>query len=675
MNRFFLFVLLLTLSTGSFSQNRKDTVPASENLKVVSRYRNGAVELRWYPASAADWRKANKVGYLVKRMELSDAGSAAGYKELALIKPYTDAEWKQRTNVQDTFVKTTIQSMAPIDTKSLIDRDNEENMAFFTYVLSTSFSVEAAKGAGLMYTDKTIEAGKKYVYSVSINNTKKTDPNDEVLTFVANTETNYVAPSPEGLIFEEGEGIVKLSWDNNTDLFSSYYIERSADGGRTFNRLNKIPFITVAQNANHLEFTDSVKNYVPYQYRIVGLTPWVDRSTPSVVVKAMGRDKTGASPPLNVRAKGDRSKILVTWEVPVVSKDLKGFIVGRASKLEGPFNPISDRDKLITNGLRMFSDNKPSPQEPYYAVYAVDTANNLSTSFSVMASVYDSIGPSKPMAVRGTIDSTGIVKLSWKFGNDIDLVGYQVYTANGKENIFRQITGSALIDSVFTDTVSMRSLTEEVYYKVTAVDYNNNPSEYSDLVVLKRPDVVAPALPVISDYSINNNKITLTMLPSSSDDVVKYQLIRLDDGGAKTTLAEMRQMTNSFTDTTAKEGMNYSYMLVATDDAGLTSSSKPLRISVQEQEMKEGVASLTARLEEREKKVMLQWNPPASAGYTLVLFRSVNDAEMEWYKKLSTGSQTFAEALDAGKYQYAIKVLYNNGAESALSRPVSVEVK
>lgn len=681
MNRIFLFIAAFIFSASLTAQNRKDTLGEKENIKVVSRYRNGMVELRWYPAQVGSWRKAIQLGYSVKRMELSDEGAAAGFKELVTVKPFTPQEWNLQTNTKDDLVKATMESILPATPakgQSLLDMQNDENAMFFAYCLSTSFSAEAAKGAGLVYTDKSITSGKKYTYSISINNGKaKKDENDEVLTFVNDTRNNYEAPSPQDIAFEEGEGFVKLKWNNTTnqDNFVGYDIERSNDGGKTFSKINKTPFVSVAEAVDVLQYTDSVKNYVPHQYRIVGITPWTDRGNPSEVITAIGRDKTPASPPINTRAKGDRSKILITWELPVQSKDLKGFVIGRSAKLEGPFSTISEKNQVVAISQRMFADTKPSPMEPYYAVYSVDTANNISSTFSVMANIYDTVAPARPIGLRGSIDSNGVVTMNWKLGNDNDLVGYNVYVANGKDNVYRQLTGSPLVDSVFTDTVSMRSLTKNVYYKITAVDYNNNASAYSETAVLKRPDVIAPVAPVIKSYAIGNNKISLEFIGSSSDDVVNYRLMRQDEAGNKIKLAEMRTVS-SFTDTTVAEGASYDYTLIATDESGWSSTSKILKASMPDQEIKEGVQSLSASVREQEKQVVLTWKPVNNAASSmLVLFRSVNGEEMSMYKKITTDKQTYTENGETGKYQYAIKILYRNGAESELSKIVSAEIK
>ena len=679
MKRLF-FLAMVFIPGAAFAQNAQDSVAPADNVKAVSRFRNGTVELRWYPVSAAAWRKANQLGYSVKRMEMSDAGSRSGAKELAVIKPYTAEEWRQKTNTNDELVKATMESVipsTPVKGQGFADAQDEENAMFFAYSLATSFSGEAAKGAGLVFIDNNIEAGKEYVYSISIINGKgKKDEKDETLVFVTDTRSAYESPAPQDLSVEEAEGVIKLSWNNTTnqDNFVGYDIERSGDGGRTFTKLNTTPFITVAEDADELLYNDSVKNYIPYQYRIVGITPWADRSNPSVVVNAMGRDKTPASPPMNTRAKGDRNKIIVTWELPAASRDLQGFKVARGNKIEGPFNSISG-DKLITPGLKMFADEKPSPREPYYVVYSVDTAGNYNSTFSVMASVYDSIAPAKPVAVNGTIDSTGVVQLNWKMGNDNDLVGYNIYVANGKDNVFRQLTGYPLNDSLFRDTVSMRSLTPEVYYKITAIDYNNNASAYSELVVLKRPDVIPPAAPLISDYAVTGNKITLTMTGSSSDDIVDYKLNRTDANGSTTTLTTAREL-KTYTDETVVEGESYSYILIATDAAKHQTASKPLQVTVLEQEIKEGISKLTARANDKDKQVLLNWNGLTDSKVsTLVLFRGFNGEEMKMYKKLYPDKESYVDNADAGKYQYAIKVLYSNGAESELSEVASAEIK
>ena len=673
------FLILLTLTFSgfiSFAQQKTDTTSPKENITVFSRVRNGAAELRWYPTDAAAWRKGNTNGYTVKRKTLS-GDAASDYTTLAVIKPLSNEEWK-RTSAGDDFSELTRKAIYTVPTaKGFADIQNDENELFFGYVLGSSLSTTAVKNAGVIYTDDKIEAGKDYAYTVSINAGKgKKYTADEVLTIISDTRSPFKSPAVQDVTAEEGEGFVKLTWNNTTNKqsFAAYNIERSADGGRSFNKVNDVPYTTAADNPEFIFYTDSVKNYIPYRYRVTGITPWADEGTPSVVIAAMGRDRTAASPPMNTRAKGDRSKIVVTWEMPKQSADLEGFKIARSHLLEGPFHSLND--KLISLSGRSFTDLKPSPEEPFYAVYAVDTANNTSSTFSVMASIYDTVAPAKPMGLKGFVDSNGIVKLNWKFGNDNDLLGYQVYMANGKNNVFKQITSSPRVDSLITDTVTMRSLTEEVYYKITAVDYNNNASSYSEILTVKRPDIIPPSAPVITGYNITGKKVEITWVNSTAADVIKHAVYRTESDGAKSEkmLKEFRDnSTPALSDSSVTEGMSYTYEVRAYDDAGHMTPSTPLAITVSEKGDMPGVERFTAQQERDGKNIMLQWQYKEKGEYEFVLFRSFAGGDLKYYKKLDADKRAFQESLSPGKYQYAVKVISSNGAESSLSATLSGE--
>ncbi len=673
MVRFF-FLLALTLSgLVSFAQQKTDTTSPRENITVFSRVRNGAAELRWYPANAGAWRKGNTNGYTVKRKTLSGDGDA-DFTTLTVLKPLANAAWPSTLGTDDYSELTRKAIYTAPKAKAFNDIQNEENELFFGYVYGSSFSAAAQKNAGVVFNDDKIEAGKAYAYTISINAGKgKKYGADEVLVIVSDTRTPYKAPAVQDVTAEEGEGYVKLTWNNtgNQQSFVAYNIERSADGGRTFNKINKTPYTTAADNPENIFYTDSVKNYVPYRYRISGITPFADEGTPSVALAAMGRDRTPASPPMNTQAKGDRSKIVVTWEMPKQSADLKGFKIARSHLLEGPFHSLND--KLAPVSDRSFADMKPSPDEPFYAVYAVDTANNASSTFSVMASIYDTVPPAKPMALKGFIDSNGIVRLNWKFGNDNDLLGYQVYMANGKDNIYKQITSSPRVDSLITDTVTMRSLTEEVYYKITAVDYNNNASAYSDVFVVKRPDIIPPSAPVIMRYNISGKKVELTWANSTSTDVVKHAVYKVSENNTETLVKEFTDPATSLTDSEGTEGMSYSYIVKAIDDAGLISASAPLAITIADKSEMKGIEKLTAKYERDDKQIKMKWQYKEKGEYQFIIFRGTEGKELQVYKKLQGDRSSFDETVAPGQYRYALKVIYENGSESSVSAPVTVE--
>jgi fibronectin type 3 domain-containing protein len=214
----------------------------------------------------------------------------------------------------------------------------------------------------------------------------------------------------------------------------------------------------------------------------------------------------------------------------------------------------------------------------------------------------------------------------------------------------------------------MKSLTDEVYYKITAVDYNNNPSAYSEVLVLKRPDIIAPAAPVIRRYNVENSKVTIEWINSSSRDVVKHHLLKTTVDGRKEVIAVA---STSYTDSLVEEGREYRYAIAAIDDAGLQTLSSPLNITVAESSIKPGVDRLTGSWQD--KKAVLQWESAIKGDYELVVFKATDEGELVAYKKIEGNKTSFEDKLPAGKCRYAIKVLYRNGAESELSQPVVIE--
>lgn len=667
------------------AQNTKiDSLPEKSEVKLIGRYHNNTIELRWYPTSAVKWRLGNKYGYVIERMELSDEGAKNGFEKITKnpLKPYTEAEWKSKTDMDNDFIraaKEAVMSTPKMPKENsfdnMMDYQNEESGIFFTLIMATNLNAKAAEASGLKHIDRDIVNGKQYAYRAYINSGKNEKQVDTTIIFINNTTKEMPSPAPMGLRAEEEEGAIRLFWNysNNRQNFVGYYIERSTDGGKNYSPLNKRPLIFTVRGPEEVSYTDSVKNYIPYTYRLTGITGFGDNSMPSAPIVAMGIDKTPPSPVLNTRAKGDRSKILISWDLPVKSRDLAGFQVGRSSSTEGPFKYLNT--KILSADTRIFPDNKPIPKEPYYIVHAVDTAGNISYTFSVMASVYDTIAPQKPFALKGEIDSAGIVKIQWQLGEENDLNGYHVYTANGKDNVYRQITGYPWKDSSFTDTVNMRSLTKEVYYKITAVDYNNNPSPYSEILVLKRPDIIPPAPPLITKYNVQQKGILLVWINSTSDDIAKHELYRNNEEQTERKLifSYDGDKYETFTDTTIKDNENYTYSLMAYDKDGNVSTGKTISISTGASS-KSSVENLKA--EKKENKILLSWEYTSKTPgdkYHFIIFKTTDGKEMKAIKTIAGKNKTFEDNINSSsKLQYAIKVVYDDGTESDLSNSILV---
>ena len=115
--------------------------------------------------------------------------------------------------------------------------------------------------------------------------------------------------------------------------------------------------------------------------------------------------------------------------------DLKGFVVARGNKNEGPFKQISKN--LLPPGTRSFEDAAfDKSGENYYVVEAVDTANNSVISFPAYVTLIDSTPPARPLVEKAMIDSTGKIIIKIKPNTEKDFAGYQLLKANAKEHEF-----------------------------------------------------------------------------------------------------------------------------------------------------------------------------------------------------------------------------------------------
>ncbi len=98
-----------------------------------------------------------------------------------------------------------------------------------------------------------------------------------------------------------------------------------------------------------------------------------------------------------------------------------------------------------------------------------------------------------------------------------------------------------------------------------------------------------------------------------------------------------------------------------------------MAVTIAETSIKPGVERFTAQWNKDDKKAKLQWHFNDKGEYELVLFKAGEDGELKAYKKLNADKRSFEEQLNNGKYKYAIKVIYANGAESNLSEPIDVQ--
>jgi uncharacterized protein len=702
MKKILFIINIFFFAIGAYGQQNKnktgipnkiaqaDSMPPVRNLQVIARSYGDSVVLRWAPAKATLWHFANIAGYNIIRYEVDNKKVVISTRKILSsvpIKPWTLDQWKLKAQRNDSLAAVCAQLLygksqaenpqkkknEGVNLQESLNKkyelENEHALALFLADQSPFY----ATGLGLRYTDKSIVKGKNYAYAVFALTDPKVIKSDTSGVLI---NTNEIMPMPEmpQVLVEELDRKVKFTWNRvlASMYFTAYYYERSEDGGKTFKRMNKNPYTQLAveqdntQNST-IELNDSLpKNYKQYYYRIIGITPFGDFGKPTPDLAVMGRDRTPPSAPESISAKNIRDNdVRITWTKRIKETDFSGFLIGKGENASGPFIPLTLQ--LISTSVFEFTDTSAMTHGTnYYIVSAIDTAGNAGISIPAYVIMMDTIPPAKPTDLSGKVDSTGIVTIKWKPGKEPDLMGYLVYTANDPSHVFTPVSKDFVVDTTFTDSITIATLTKKIYYKVVAFDKNRNPSKYSDALELKRPDKVPPVAPVFNNFIVSDTSVVLNWVTSSSNDVVSQVLYRREQGGEWKEYVKIDVTKNLFIDTKVNKKTWYEYCLEAVDDAGLHSAkSFPLNVRVYDSGKRQEIQNFTLSKSSDGKSLLLSWKYSEKGDYWFVIYRSFNGSEMMTYKNLASDQHSFVDSnLKKGVYRYSIKAVYKDGGES-----------
>jgi uncharacterized protein len=669
------------------------------NLPLVARAVNDStVVLRWAPINHTDWRLVSRQGFTLERAVLDDSTNAIIeiYTPLSKepIRPWSEAECKAKLNSKtDRFAALAAQAMygktfatKPVDTSSsnylgnIINAAEEEENRHAMALFAADISPLAAEVLGLRFVDRNISFGYKYVYRlVAVPHPQGFYKLDTAGYIITLKDAEPLKPIKE--ITTKGfDGKIQLTWRKTlgSNNYTAFFIERSEDN-KIFTPLSKDPLLQFHNNEKEAEagivtFTDTlIVNYKTYFYRIRGIDAFGEYSPYSKPITANGRDMTPyPAPYLRKIDKRSPTSYTVIWEMPKSPfTDLKGFYVMRCEKVDGQYTTLTP--KMLAPTERQFMDEKASAEKSnFYAIIAVDTAGNISSSESRLVFSYDETPPAKPTGMTGSIDTNGIVTVKWALGKELDLKGYYIFFANSKVDEFTAAAGEMIVGTVFTDTITIKTLTKHIYYKIAAVDNNLNTSEYSDIFELLKPDIVPPVQPVIGAYLVSDSTVSFSWARSASEDVAKQNVYRrLSPNGDWELLTTLKPTEDRYLDRNFERDKAYQYSIEAVDSAGLKSpKSYPLSIKTMSANLALIVAqNLTATLISDKKMATLTWENPKSEEKIAdwLIYRTSENGV--WDMMSTTKTLTFEDRnlSKMKEVKYAVKARFENGRVSNLT--------
>lgn len=679
--------ILLLICIQGVAQN--DTLNiALSNVRVLSERSEQSITLRWAPSSPELWLATNRYGYEIQRMEVDTNNfDTELFTTIASMKPNKKSEWEAILEAEELpkymavgyeCIFGAFESLAMGQGIGAWVAQSDELKHKYSFALfAADMDQRTAEFSALRYKDTSIDKDAIYVYKIVPN-----IPEEEAINFsdgvvLVNTEINIYPAVVMNV--QEKESMVVLRWlrEPYYGKYTAYFIERAPKGG-SFTKLHEEPYVhgmsrdSLVYNP-YMVYMDSVANYQAYDYRITGLTPFGDTGPYSSIYSGMGKDLTPPPSPIlkeAINTQGDEVKI--TWDYTEDS-DLAGFDIYRGHQYEDNYYKLN-KEMLSVNTRSFVDEAALILDRNYYYVSAIDQAGNRSSSRIIYGIIEDTIPPSPPMGLEGKIDSNGVVSISWHKNPEHDIKGYKVFFANADYHEFSLKTGKHIPQNNFTDTISLKTLTKSIYYRVMAVDRRYNYSKMSEILELKKPDTIPPTSPIFTDYKVEKDAIELSWANSHSNDLAKHVLMRRTGKGDWKIRKEFTDETESYRDKMIENGKFYSYKILAVDDAGLHSrTANALVLEAVDIIMKPGIEKLIVE-KANEKNINLNWSYPLKGKYRFVIYRSEEEGGFELLKVLKADKKDFVDtrAHKNKTYKYTVQVEFSDGTHSKFSPIVAV---
>ncbi|MBK8389704.1 MAG: hypothetical protein IPL23_10695 [Saprospiraceae bacterium] len=650
-----LILMLIVYSTNA--QNSKlinQDFSLKGDVSLIGKWHGNQIKLRWGFDHPQLWYHHLKRPISLYRRNVTKNGK---YEKLADILPMDSTGMEQLAfqtkdemlvvsleNIHRNWSNTNFDSYANILEKN----DNFHNRWSLTH-LAADRSFAAAKASGLGFLDTPPNSEDIYAYKIAA----------EGNAIISDYKVIYKKKDFAPAIFEiiEAEEKVIINWDKNLHdyHFTAYWIETSTDG-INFKKSSDVPFIqmvdvSVKDERRFYSYSLPVSNYQKTFIRLIGIDPFGDESLPSSVEIGMGRDKT---PPPPAYLIADSSKTHLTKSFTIIHDSPQEVA---SYHLERTFGNETIIIKNWLDPKQTVGIDSVSIEGIYkYRIIAVDSAGNEAHSPFIYAKMYDLLPPAKAPKLQAIPDTSGVISLYWEAHPESDIIGYNVYAADGKQRNFTKLNNHIHRLHVYLDTISLALMNEKRYYYIVAVDNDYMLSPASDTLEVKRPDKMPPAPAHIANYEVTDTSIRLTIFPSSSRDVVKHELWRKEADKPYELLANLLTIPPYYEDKSIAPSTKYTYHIVAIDELGLKSKAVK-EIHLLSKNLKAGKPSLN--LNENDGVLMLGIISEIPTSENVIVFKSVNDGPYERW----TVTDTFPiKDLAKGKNKVAYRAAYCSNA-------------
>lgn len=658
------------------------------HVRMIGLSTSEGIMLRWGFDNYTMWELAMTRGFILERIQVDRVTHKPINPTFTKVTSspiihWSEDKWRNSVTAKDTYDMIAAQMVFGKTVKfgennfgrgtvaQLNNADDEikNRHGFAHYAAEMNF--KTALKLGLGYLDTDIKPESRYIYRIYLNGEQGLYSSDTTI-LVVDEDIKYQAFSGPIPSVEQGDRKVRLHW--KSEGYTAFYIERSQDGSN-FTRLNSRPHISLyepsIEDKTIITYIDSLhENEKVFYYRIIGINSFGLLSRPGQAIKAMGIDRTApeAADIISGENSGASSNIL-KWKINA-SKDLKGFQVLRSHYVDKDYEAISD---ILPSSSREYTDSKAeASQANFYKVMAIDQNDNISMSTPRYILMKDVKAPDKVVGLKASISKEGVVSLSWNLGTEMDIKGYNIFRSNSREHQMIPINDNILEDTSFIDTIQISDLNEKVFYSVQAIDKTYKVGEMSEILELKKPDVIKPVAPHFSFYQVNKDNIILSWNESPSKDRKQYTLWRKsEDKASYIKIKDFELDSTQYIDRDVEALKYYTYVMTCTDDDGLISEYSPeLVLRVFNSGTEKSITNLNVRRDEKANAI-LSWSYDLKPEYYIVYRKSGNNP-LTMYKQSKETIFVDDHAASKEVYFYSVQAIFSNGNKSALSDPIEL---
>jgi len=534
------------------------------SLQMLARSYGDSIVVRWAPDQYVPWKLLNGKGvYLVR----SDITNEVMDDTIALLKPMNKYEFAKLFSDTDTMAFAAMQTIfgegtaltntrsAPGSAGSIMEVYEEQQNIFGMAMVLAERRPDIAAAMGLRYVDKNVKPGVTYSYMVVPNLSPDVLKVTPGLVYVDNTPFE---PKPCTLELQDSiaavDGIL-LSWPY-TNEYSSFDIERRKEGQKDWVVLNKKPYLSMTMDMFEDEnppslYADTGMQPGTYTYRLRGYDSFGDKSAPGPEHEVTLPDLIPPVPPRIKLITIDRGDSTITaridWSKEQIEDDLLGYIpfyqYGVADSLD--VQTTEDKEAAADSALYggrwvpLISDRVLPPRDSSVVVdvrglntgmvtiAAVDSAMNMTYAMPMPIRIDDLEPPLPPTNLRGLVSAEGVVTIGWTPSISQDTYYYEVFHANDTTHTFMLVPGQQQHqDTLFKDTLSLEVNHPFRYYKVRAIDWAGNNSEFTEPIRVMRPNFNPPSECFIDTSWVTQDSIYMRWVISPEKDLDKIRVFR-----------------------------------------------------------------------------------------------------------------------------------------------------